>query len=905
MELDQRLDLLGAMTAPAAVGGDPEVVDEALGGDEAGLGADQTVGGVQQPEVQAGLGAQGELAERLEEGDVDASALHGQVDPVERPAQAERQGVGDVDECLRVVRALAVVALVPVAEVVAEPDVRRDAAPEPDEALDDARPGIVEPRRHDPVEHGELEVGVPLDRQLVVRDGLEDRRQLVEDAGLVERLDVRLVLGRDEGGDRRQRRRQRHLEPAVPRDLAVALAAGEDVERRQGRLGVAEVVEAQRVQRLTVADPQARQLPVRVGTGRAHLELRARAEHRVLPDDPVRPWPGLAVGELADPVPQLDGHHLEHLFGAAQRNAADQQHTLRRDALTRVRHRAPPGLSSGPVSDARRRAAKGVVRRWRTASVARCASSVRDPNISGTLISCRGRAAPVYLAAYTSARGSRGDSPARGGAMKRSLLGFAAAAVLVLAACGDDDDDDGPRRTPRLRERAPRPPRRPTRRRRPPPRPTPRAATTAPSDTGAATTAPGSTAPGDTEPPAGGGPSNIQASGECGLGTGEPADGEPIKIGAMATNIPGVDFTWITSMTGAYFQCVNDNGGINGRPIQYIAEEEQVDPQQIASLATKLIEQDQVLGIVGSTSLIECSVNRDYYAAQEYYLIIAGVAQDCFTSPNFSAVNMGPYYSSLGGAQAAVRAGAEGKLVVVSPNQPGFDLINSGVVQFAEENGMEGESILEDVPINDPAGLAQRLVQAAGDGGGVVLDFTGPTVLPLLQAIEQQGLDRLGDLGQLDAAERHPSVTAALGCGVERQVPHQRRVQRARLRAAGPEPHERGPRAVRVGRPELELRPDGLPRRACRHRRAARDRGRHHQGERQRGVPGDHQLHQRHLVRAVVLRQHRRQQRVEQHRPHRRRRRTATWSRSRSASRSPNFPTTRWRRSAPPSRSSV
>jgi branched-chain amino acid transport system substrate-binding protein len=341
--------------------------------------------------------------------------------------------------------------------------------------------------------------------------------------------------------------------------------------------------------------------------------------------------------------------------------------------------------------------------------------------------------------------------------MKRSVLGFAAAAVLVLAACGDDDDDGASATTtagtePGAATTAPA---------------DTAAATTAPSDTGAATTAPadtgaGTTAPSDTEPPAGGGPSNIQASGECGLGTGEPASGEPIKIGAMATNVPGVDFTWITSMTGAYFECVNDNGGINGRPIEYIAEEEQVDPQQIASLATKLIEQDQVVGIVGSTSLIECSVNKDYYAQQEYYLIIAGVAQDCFTSPNFSAVNMGPYYSSLGGAQAAVRAGAENKLVVVSPNQPGFDLINSGVVQFAEENGMEGESILEDVPINDPAGLAQRLVQAAGDGGGVVLDFTGPTVLPLLQAIEQQGLvDSV--IWASSTPPNDPSVSAALG----------------------------------------------------------------------------------------------------------------------------------------------
>jgi branched-chain amino acid transport system substrate-binding protein len=193
-------------------------------------------------------------------------------------------------------------------------------------------------------------------------------------------------------------------------------------------------------------------------------------------------------------------------------------------------------------------------------------------------------------------------------------------------------------------------------------------------------------------------------------------------------------------MAGAYFQCVNDNGGIGGRPIEFIMEEEQIDPQQIASLATKLIEQDQVVGLVGNTSIIDCGVNQAYYAEQGFYPIIAGVDQACFTSPNFSAVNMGPYYSSLGGAQAAVRAGAEGRLVVVSPNQPGFDVINSGVVEYAEQEGMEGVSILEDVPINDPAGLAQRLVQEAGEGGGVVLDFTGPTVLPLLQAIEQQGL---------------------------------------------------------------------------------------------------------------------------------------------------------------------
>ena len=53
---------------------------------------------------------------------------------------------------------------------------------------------------------------------------------------------------------------------------------------------------------------------------------------------------------------------------------------------------------------------------------------------------------------------------------------------------------------------------------------------------------------------------------------------------------------------------------------------------------------------------------------------------------------------------------------------------------------MEGVSILEDPPFADPAGFAQRLVQEAGEGGAVVLDYTGPNAIPLLQAIEQQGL---------------------------------------------------------------------------------------------------------------------------------------------------------------------
>jgi len=245
------------------------------------------------------------------------------------------------------------------------------------------------------------------------------------------------------------------------------------------------------------------------------------------------------------------------------------------------------------------------------------------------------------------------------------------------------------------------------------------------------------------------------------MNTGEAATGDPIKIGGLATNVPGIDFTWIPKMAKIYFDCVNANGGINGRPIEYSYEDAAPDPAALAALATKLVEDEQVLAIVGSIELLECDVNGDYYASHGYHPIIAGVAAGCFLGPQWSALNMGPYYSSIGGAQAAVRAGAKGKIVVASGNLPGADYINTGVTDFAESLGMESEGILEDVPIADPAAFAQRLVQTAGEGGAVVLDFTGPTVLPLLEAIDDQGLiDKV--IWASSTPPNDPTVAAAL-----------------------------------------------------------------------------------------------------------------------------------------------
>jgi branched-chain amino acid transport system substrate-binding protein len=229
------------------------------------------------------------------------------------------------------------------------------------------------------------------------------------------------------------------------------------------------------------------------------------------------------------------------------------------------------------------------------------------------------------------------------------------------------------------------------------------------------------------------------AASKCGLGNGKAASGEPIKLGGIATKQPGTDFTDIPNAAKAYFDCVNANGGINGRPVSYVLETEQTDPGQAAAAAKKLVETEKVVGIVGNTSIIECTVNHKYYEAKGYYVIGSGIAPECYGTSNFAAVNMGPRYSVDGAAQYLIRQGVK-KIVLDQSNVPGTGYIAAGASAIAKDAGTEFKDLHDNVPIQDANSVAIKAVQAAGADGGVLLNFTPPEALKILQAAQRQGL---------------------------------------------------------------------------------------------------------------------------------------------------------------------
>jgi branched-chain amino acid transport system substrate-binding protein len=238
---------------------------------------------------------------------------------------------------------------------------------------------------------------------------------------------------------------------------------------------------------------------------------------------------------------------------------------------------------------------------------------------------------------------------------------------------------------------------------------------------------------------AGGVPTAGQTVSKCGLGNGQKAAGTPIKLGAVITDIPGLGFTDSSAMGAAYYKCVNDNGGINGRPIDFTVEKDALDPQQTASLATKLLDTTKVDAMVGSFSVLDCSVNEPLYAKAGFSVINIGSSLECFNSPVFAPDNDGPSFSALATAQYLLSKGAK-SLVIFTSNTPGSDAINQGVVELAKKAGVPVHASLVSVPISDPTSLTLQAVQQAGSGGGIVVNVNPGEAIKVFNVAQQQGL---------------------------------------------------------------------------------------------------------------------------------------------------------------------
>lgn len=128
-------------------------------------------------------------------------------------------------------------------------------------------------------------------------------------------------------------------------------------------------------------------------------------------------------------------------------------------------------------------------------------------------------------------------------------------------------------------------------------------------------------------------------------GSGGPTcDGGKIKIGAVSTLSGPVTFPDISGAAKATFDQINAKGGINGCKIDYIIGDDKGDPQVAAQAARDLVQRQGVVAMAGSGGLLDCEVNGNFYAQQKIGAVHGlGVDGKCWSTPNISPVNVGPF----------------------------------------------------------------------------------------------------------------------------------------------------------------------------------------------------------------------------------------------------------------------
>lgn len=226
----------------------------------------------------------------------------------------------------------------------------------------------------------------------------------------------------------------------------------------------------------------------------------------------------------------------------------------------------------------------------------------------------------------------------------------------------------------------------------------------------------------------------------CGLNNGQPAAGAPIPVGAVVGKTGPDDFSTSSSASQAYFDCVNANGGIHGRPILYRVADDQWNPEVAAQVAAKLVKDEKVVALAGNASFVECGANAKMYE-QEGVMAIAGggVQRECFFGRNYVPVNAGPRISGANITAYAAEKYKARKIVCIIPNIPGLgDWACEGAAGWSHENGIEFDTITFDPGSADATSTILRAV--AKQPEIIVLNVPKGLLLALASAAEQQNL---------------------------------------------------------------------------------------------------------------------------------------------------------------------
>ncbi len=203
-----------------------------------------------------------------------------------------------------------------------------------------------------------------------------------------------------------------------------------------------------------------------------------------------------------------------------------------------------------------------------------------------------------------------------------------------------------------------------------------------------------------------------------------------IKIGnTMPYSGPASAYGTIGKAAAAYFKKINDEGGINGRKINFISVDDGYSPPKTVEMARRLVEQDQVLFIWGPLGTPSNTAIQKYMNAKKVPQLHVYTGASKWNDPQHFPWTMGwqPSYQAESKIYAAhiLKTKPDAKIAVLYQNDDyGKDYLDG----FEKGLGAKAKTMIiakASYETSDPT-VDSQIVQLQASGANVFFNVTTP-----------------------------------------------------------------------------------------------------------------------------------------------------------------------------------
>jgi branched-chain amino acid transport system substrate-binding protein len=202
-----------------------------------------------------------------------------------------------------------------------------------------------------------------------------------------------------------------------------------------------------------------------------------------------------------------------------------------------------------------------------------------------------------------------------------------------------------------------------------------------------------------------------------------------IKIGnIMPYSGPASAYAVAGTIEAAYFQMINDQGGINGRKINFISYDDAYNPAKAVEQARRLVESDEVLAIFNPLGTPSNTAIQKYLNARHVPQLFVGAGSESFGNPSSFPWTMGwqPPYRSEGRiyARYLLAQKPDARIAVLYQND---DLGKEVLKGLKEGLGARASMIVreESYEISEPT-IDSHILNLKASGADTVLSVTTP-----------------------------------------------------------------------------------------------------------------------------------------------------------------------------------